>query len=77
MDCATSSARTSISSTYDETYDGIEVSDDVAEMGITKLAFAEWFEHFGPPETSGYAEVHPYAQDNQENGESDGEAFLS
>jgi hypothetical protein len=27
---------------YDEAYDGIEVSEVAAEMGITHLAFAEW-----------------------------------
>jgi hypothetical protein len=62
---------------YDEAYDGIEVSDVAAEMGITNLAFAEWFERFGPPETSSYTEVHPYARDNQENGDSDDEASSS
>jgi hypothetical protein len=31
-------------------------------MGITHLAFAEWFERFGPPASSTYTEAHPYAQ---------------
>ncbi len=53
---------------YDDAYDGIE-KDDIAEtMGITNLAFADWYTRFGPPDTFGYTEVHPNAQ---ESGESD------
>ena len=59
---------------YDDAYDGIETSEVAEGMGITNLAFGEWFERFGPPETSSYTEVHPYAQDN---GDSDVEAFSS
>jgi hypothetical protein len=59
---------------YDDAYDGIETSEIAEEMGITNLAFGEWFERFGPPETSSYTEVHPYAQDT---GDSDVEASSS
>ena len=47
---------------YDETYDGIEGTELGETMGITHLAFAEWFERFGPLASSTYTEVHPYAQ---------------
>jgi hypothetical protein len=47
---------------YDETYDGIEGTELGETMGITHLPFAEWFERFGPPASSTYTEVHPYAQ---------------
>jgi len=59
---------------YDDASDGIEASEIAEGMGITNLAFGEWFERFGPPETSSYTEVHPYAQDN---GDSDVEASSS
>lgn len=49
---------------FDETYDGIKKADFAETMGITNLAFADWFKRFGPPDTFGYTEVHPYAQDN-------------
>jgi hypothetical protein len=51
---------------YDETYDGIERTELGEVMGITHLAFAEWFERFGPPAGSAYAEVHPYAQQHED-----------
>ena len=47
---------------YDDAYDGIEKADVAEGMGITHLAFPEWFERFGPPERSDYTEVHPYAR---------------
>jgi hypothetical protein len=47
---------------YDETYDGIERTELGETMGITHLPFAEWFERFGPPANTTYPEVHPYAQ---------------
>jgi hypothetical protein len=47
---------------YDETYDGIEGTELGETMGIMHLAFAEWFERFGPPVSATYTEVHPYAQ---------------
>jgi len=46
---------------YDDAYDGIEQTDIAEQMGITYLAFADWFKRFGPPDGSGYTEVHPYA----------------
>jgi hypothetical protein len=55
---------------YDETYDGIEGTELSEVMGITHQPFAEWFERFGPPTSSIYAEVHPYAQQG-ENTDSD------
>ena len=59
---------------YDDASDGIETLEIAEGMGITNLAFGEWFERFGPPETSSYTEVHPYAQDN---GDAEVEAFSS
>jgi hypothetical protein len=59
---------------YDDASDGIETSEIAEGMGITNLAFGEWFERFGPPETSSYTEVHPYAQNN---GDAAVEAFSS
>jgi len=59
---------------YDDASDGIETLEIAEGMGITNLAFGEWFERFGPPETSNYTEVHPYAQDN---GDAEVEAFSS
>jgi len=47
---------------YEETFDGIERTDVAEAMGITRLPFGEWFERFGPPRSSTYTEVHPYAQ---------------
>ncbi len=47
---------------YDDAYDGIETADIAEGMGITNLAFADWFERFGPAEGSSYTEVHPYAR---------------
>jgi len=47
---------------YDETIDGIEHTEMGEVMGITHLPFAEWFERFGPPASSVYTEVHPFAQ---------------
>ncbi len=47
---------------YDDAYDGIETADIAEGMGIANLAFADWFERFGPPEGSDYTEVHPYAR---------------
>ncbi len=47
---------------YDDAYDGIEKADIAEGMGIANLAFADWFERFGPPEGSDYTEVHPYAR---------------
>jgi hypothetical protein len=47
---------------YDDAYDGIETADIAEGMGITNLAFADWFERFGAPEGSAYTEVHPYAR---------------
>lgn len=49
---------------YDDAYDGIEISDLGEQMGVTNLAFAEWFARFGPPESPDYLEVHPYAADD-------------
>lgn len=49
---------------YDDAYDGIEKADIAEEMGITYLAFGDWFKRFGPPDSSGYTEVHPFARDN-------------
>jgi hypothetical protein len=51
---------------YDETYDGIERTEQSEVMGITHLPFAEWFERFGPPASSAYTEVHPYAEQRDE-----------
>jgi hypothetical protein len=47
---------------YDESYDGIERTELGEVMGITHLPFAEWFERFGPPASSTYTQVHPYAE---------------
>jgi hypothetical protein len=33
-------------------------------MGIVYLAFDEWFKRFGPPDTSSYTEVHPFARED-------------
>jgi hypothetical protein len=55
---------------YDEAYDGIEGTELGETMGITHLPFAEWFERFGPPASSRYTEVHPYAQP-EDNGASE------
>ena len=49
---------------YDEAYDGIETADIAGEMGITYLAFGDWFKRFGSPEMSSYTEVHPLARDD-------------
>ncbi|HEV8191410.1 MAG TPA: hypothetical protein VGP82_07975 [Ktedonobacterales bacterium] len=49
---------------YDDAYDGIEKADIAETMGITNLAFADWFKRFGRPDTFSYTEVHPYAQDD-------------
>ncbi|HEV8191565.1 MAG TPA: hypothetical protein VGP82_08780, partial [Ktedonobacterales bacterium] len=56
---------------YDEAYDGIEKADIAETIGITNLAFADWFKRFGPPDTFGYSEVHPYAQDGGESDTTD------
>ncbi len=45
---------------YDDAYDGIETADVAAVMGITNLAFGEWFEPFAGAEESDFTKVHPY-----------------
>lgn len=45
---------------YDNKHDGIEQSEIAETMGFANLAFTDWFKRFGPPETDGYTEVHPY-----------------
>ncbi len=45
---------------YDDAYDGIETADVAEVMGITNLAFGEWFEPFAFADESDYTEVHPY-----------------
>jgi hypothetical protein len=41
-----------------------------AILHLTHLPFAEWFERFGPPASSTYAEVNPYAQ-QEDNSDSE------
>jgi hypothetical protein len=59
---------------FEYLYDDIEKADIAETIGITYLAFAEWFERFGPPDSLSYPEVHPYAQAEYGN---DNEGALS
>lgn len=56
---------------FDDAYDGIEKTDLAETMGMTNLAFADWFKRFGPPDTAGYTEVHPYTWANGDGEASD------
>lgn len=50
---------------FDDAYDGIKDSERGEQMGIVNLRFDDWFKLFGPPDSSGYPEVHPFAQDDE------------